>query len=248
LIVGGYNNAGGVLARAEVYDPVANIWSSVASLNYPRQLCTMTPLSGENFLASGGSGAVSYPAIAELYSSSSGNWLTNGALATPRQGHAATPLQNGKILVTGGNNYQGALSSAEMYHPATGTWISGGKMNAARGGHTATLLLSGNVLVTGGFDSQAGYLATAEIYTPVDVPVTPIIVAKASRLPSGAFQMTFTNTPGAEFTVVAATNLASPFSTWSALGFPAEVSLGQYQFIDSAATNWPLRYYRIRSP
>jgi hypothetical protein len=65
---------------------------------------------------------------------------------------------------------------------------------------------------------------------------------------NGTFQFTFTNTPGAPFSVLATTNLTRPFNTWTPLTGLTEVSPGQFQFTDPQATNTPRRFYRVHSP
>ena len=79
-------------------------------------------------------------------------------------------------------------------------------------------------------------------------PASGIMLTGAKTLPSGAFQFAFTNTPGAFFGVLAATNPALPLSNWTPLGGLTEASPGQFQLADAQATNSPLRFYRIRSP
>jgi len=64
----------------------------------------------------------------------------------------------------------------------------------------------------------------------------------------GSFRSGFSNADGASFTVWATTKVALPLSNWTLLGPPTELSLGQYRFTDSNATNHPQRYYRVRSP
>ncbi len=60
----------------------------------------------------------------------------------------------------------------------------------------------------------------------------------------------FSNSPGAsaQFTIWGSTNVALPFSQWSNLGHPSEVSSGNYQFSDVQATNKPARFYEVTSP
>jgi hypothetical protein len=70
----------------------------------------------------------------------------------------------------------------------------------------------------------------------------------AQTLTDGSFQFAFTNTPGAFFAVLAATNPALPLGNWTSLTGPTEVTPGQFQFIDPQATNTPQRFYRVRSP
>jgi T5SS/PEP-CTERM-associated repeat protein len=79
-------------------------------------------------------------------------------------------------------------------------------------------------------------------------PPTPIQLAGLTLSGGAAFQFSFTNTPGALFTVLAATNPALPLSNWTVLGAVSESPPGQFQFSDSQATNNPLRFYRVRSP
>jgi len=60
----------------------------------------------------------------------------------------------------------------------------------------------------------------------------------------------FTNIPGAGFTVYAATNLAPPV-VWTVVGQPVEVPNGSYslyQYIDPHATNKPAQFYKVTSP
>jgi hypothetical protein len=66
------------------------------------------------------------------------------------------------------------------------------------------------------------------------------------KLPGGAFQLSFTNLPGIGFTALAATNPALPLSNWTAVTGLTEISLGQFQFTDTQAPNYPRRFYRIR--
>jgi hypothetical protein len=67
------------------------------------------------------------------------------------------------------------------------------------------------------------------------------------RLTNGTFQISFTNTPGAGFVVLASTNISLSVSNWTVLGAPTESPVGQYQFIDSSAGNQQ-RFYRVSLP
>jgi len=79
-------------------------------------------------------------------------------------------------------------------------------------------------------------------------PMPPIILTNPTRLANGVFQFTFTHTPKWPFTVLGTTNLALPFSNWTTLVGLTQASPGQFQFIDSQATNIPQRFYRVNSP
>jgi hypothetical protein len=77
---------------------------------------------------------------------------------------------------------------------------------------------------------------------------TAIVLSEPLLLPGGAYQFSFTNTPGAVFTALATTNLSLPLSQWTSLGGVSEISDGQFQFTDSQATNYSQRFYRVGSP
>ena len=76
----------------------------------------------------------------------------------------------------------------------------------------------------------------------------PLILTGPQKLGDGAFQFSFTNTPGASFTVLATTNLALPLSNWLVLGAPTQILSGHFQFTDLQATNNPQGFYRVKSP
>jgi hypothetical protein len=75
-----------------------------------------------------------------------------------------------------------------------------------------------------------------------------IFLTHPQRVGGGGFQFSFTNVTRAGFTALASTNLSVPTSNWTALGAVTEVSPGQFQFADVQATNYPRRFYRVRSP
>jgi hypothetical protein len=79
------------------------------------------------------------------------------------------------------------------------------------------------------------------------VPSMPYLTG--GFLPSnGAWQLLFSNLSGTPFSVLGSTDLNLGFSSWDVLGSATEAVPGQFQFIDSDATNQTQRYYRVRSP
>lgn len=176
LICGGTANAqvGGVLASAEIYDPVAETFLPAASMSSARQGHTATLLPKGQVLITGGSQNVGFRselASAEIYDPQSGIFRATGSMNTPREGHTATLLRDGRVLIAGGSpNGVNTTDSAEIYDPARGQFIATSPMTVPREAHTATLLRNGKVLIAGGGRGgmPGGYIAydTAEIFDP----------------------------------------------------------------------------------
>ena len=160
-----------------------------------------------------------------------------------RNFHTATLLPDGQLLVAGGYNGN-VLSSAELYDPATEMWTAAATMHNQRQQFPALLLPNGQVLVAGGFYFQS--LTNSELYSSISS--VPIILVNPTRLISGAFRFGFTNTPGVSFTALSTTNLSLSLSNWTVLGTVTDSPPGQFQFTDPQATNYPQRFYRVRSP
>jgi hypothetical protein len=86
-------------------------------------------------------------------------------------------------------------------------------------------------------------LRVAGAWADVTPPPVPVLF-EVKTLGDGAFQLAYTNNSGQTYTVHAATD----FSDWSPIGVATQSSAGLYQFTDNAATNYPQRFYQLRSP
>ena len=85
-----------------------------------------------------------------------------------------------------------------------------------------------------------------------DVMLTQITVPAAStisgitKLGGGGIQINGTGVTNLAYTVSANTNLLTP--TWISIGTATANALGQIQFMDPGATNFPIRFYRFTWP
>jgi hypothetical protein len=206
VLIAGGAIPGVALSSAELYDPISNSWSSVASMAAAREGPTATLLGNGKVLVTGGvsGGGFSTPVLSssELFDPSNDTWSPAASMATARFKHTATLLSDGDILVTGGEDlisYQDVWSSAELYDPATDTWSSAGDMAAARQDHTATPLGNGKVLIAGGSGSSCelylygASLAVAGFPSNTAVGVTGTFTVTAEN-GDGSINVGFTGT------------------------------------------------------
>lgn len=126
-------------------------------------------------------------------------------------------------------------------------------------GDTGSVIFNGggaNELMSGLRHFNTGIAANGRIYVAGDnqvyaftVPLLPpaIVLENVMILQNGAFQFSFTNTPGSSFSVYSTTNLSSLFTNWARVGGATEISPGQYQFTDPTAGDQQ-RFYRVTSP
>ncbi|MGN6525278.1 MAG: kelch repeat-containing protein [Burkholderiaceae bacterium] len=165
----GYAN----LASAEIYDPAANTWTTVAPMAVARSHHTATLLADGRVLVVGGENAqYLVEASAELFDPATGRWTSTPLPPdAARSQHTATLLADGRVLLAGGFDIEGgtgtSLATAEAYDPAAGGFLPVAAMATTHSGHSATRLTDGRVLVAGGGNAQA------ELFDPVAGTWTP---------------------------------------------------------------------------
>jgi hypothetical protein len=128
-------------------------------------------------------------------------------------------------------------------------------------GDTGTNVFTGggaNELMAGTRRFNTGIVARGRIYAANDnqvyafnapgQTVTPVTLNNLSMQSGGAFQLSFTNIPGALFNAFGSTNSTEPFANWMWLGGVTEVSSGQYQFSDTQGLDSSQRFYVVTSP
>jgi hypothetical protein len=67
-------------------------------------------------------------------------------------------------------------------------------------------------------------------------------------LPDGSFQINFTGTLGASYSVLFSTNPALPLSAWTVVGTATNTAADQFQFTAPPSPGTPAEFYGLRSP
>jgi hypothetical protein len=82
-----------------------------------------------------------------------------------------------------------------------------------------------------------------------DFQVATVLTVTAVGMPlPGQFQLQFTGNPDSNYTVLGTTNASLSLTNWTAQGSVVKLSNGLFQFVDTQATNYPQRFYKVRSP
>jgi hypothetical protein len=162
-VVGG-NEASGVSAAVDAYDPGLDSWQGVASL--PLALSQAAVAAGRNNLVVlGGEGGSGLSERIYRWTPGQATWRTASAtLNPPRAGATAVGLPDGTIVVAGGRDAQGrALSLVERYDPDNDTLTPLPSLQVARYAH-AMAALGTRVVVAGGWQDATGALASLETW------------------------------------------------------------------------------------
>lgn len=160
----------------------------------------------------------------------------SNVVAVSAGGEMSMALRSDGSIVTWGTNLSGLPSDINSL-PVTIT----GSVNSNAPG--AYLLTYTSTNTFGGIGQ-----VTRTVFVTTTNGVAFVKMNDVLRLGDGRLQFSFSNAPGAAFTVLASTNAALPMAQWTVLGSPLEAPPGRYQFSDPQSTNIPQRFYIIRSP
>ncbi len=181
LITGGFSTIGAINAQssAELYDPVADTFTSTGSMATPRyEHASALLFTGKVLVAGGFRGdAFTTPLVtAEIYDPSTGTFSPAASAAHPPAGFLSSVpvLSDGTVFLAGGSN-------AQIYDPSGDTFRVTGNTTTLQGQPLTALMADGTVLVTGGVGSDGNTgVANAEIFYPTNV----IPVSITSVLPT----------------------------------------------------------------
>lgn len=171
LVTGGVTAGGSATSTAEIFDPVANSWTSASvGMTEARSGATAALLPDGRVVIAGGQNGTTISSTIEIFDPTAGAFAAAGMMSSPRTQHAMAVLQDGRILMVGGLNGSGPLASTDIFDPVAGTVSAGPNLAVARFGHSATSLLNGQVVVIGGNNGNANPaqmdLASAELFDP----------------------------------------------------------------------------------
>ena len=212
LVVGGLNRTERkVLDAAEVYDPVARVFTPVSPMNQPRFNHTLDTLPDGTVLVLGGesqsfSEARDALRSAEEFSPKENRFVQTGTLHVARTRHRSLVLPDGRLLVVGGRGASGEdLAAVELFDPQSHRFTDAGTLVTARKDHTLTLLPDGRVLVVGGSQDAATPLDSVELYDPRTGLSSEIV-----RLHKPRYEHTATLLPDGKVLVVAGRQSQDP--------------------------------------
>jgi hypothetical protein len=159
LIVGGRNESG-ILASAEIFDPVTRAFSPVGSINTARSGHAATLLPDGRVLISGGQNSQGLLNTVEIFETGSWSYFRPVAstMIAGRLGHTASLLSNGKVLIAGGDD----SGTAELFDVERELFLGQMVLEQARRWHTATVLGAENVFLLGGGSRSGEYYRATE--------------------------------------------------------------------------------------
>jgi N-acetylneuraminic acid mutarotase len=196
LFTGGVDGLGVVTTSCEIYDPIANTFTAVASLLGPRAGHSAATQADGRVVVAGGTtnftdittAAVGSLNTAEIYNPTTDTWTAaaniGGRRLVPAMTQLTTGTNAGRIMISGGIEVGvlfgipvSAMSTnkAQIYNSATNSWANAANMPTGRAYHhdnqvtlaDGRVLLSGGVLVPSLIDAaNAASIANADLYNP----------------------------------------------------------------------------------
>src|SRR5262249_55092902 len=221
-VVGGrlYLVAGNQGNFTDIYDPLADTWSSGAPMTIARTEAAAAAINGLLYVI-GGNGAQGFLSSVEAYDPVSDTWSEKAPLpiALGSLTEAATAL-NGRIYVYGGASNSGLSSAVYVYDPASDLWSAVTSMPGARQNH-GSASAAGKLFTVGGYTNAAGnYTTDVYGFTPNCAPSpTPTPPPTATFTPTPTPTATFTPTPTPTPTPTAAAVITAvgPAQVWIGL-------------------------------
>jgi len=154
-VAGGTDNTGATIGAVEVYDPAANSWSTLASMNVPRNHTAGGVIERKLYVV-GGRGHSAAATALEVYDPETDTWTVLAPMPTGRSG-IAVGVVHGELYVFGGEGGR-MFHEVEVYDPRSGRWERLPPMPTPRHGFSAAVI-DNRIYLPGGA-TQQGFGAT----------------------------------------------------------------------------------------
>jgi len=169
-----------VLSSTEVWNPVADSWTSGGSLQQRQSRSILLQLKDGRVLALHGEVCTAQATLercapewcrpsakGEVWDPARARWGPIASYAIDRPGDiGAAVLTDGRVLVAGGASED---ARSEIWDPATGAWTVTGPLSRNRFGAQVTALADGRALITGGrvsLGTESVLVRESEVFDP----------------------------------------------------------------------------------
>jgi N-acetylneuraminic acid mutarotase len=165
----GGQNGGEPMNVFEMYDPVADVWTSKASFPTGIANPVIGIIDGKMYVAGGLEVCCTSLATLRVYDPATDAWTSKASMPSGRN-QAAGGAINGILYVSGGIEPADNTKTLFAYDPATDSWTTKAPMSTARGGHAAATINDKLYVVGGNSSGGVGPLTSLEVYTPTGTP------------------------------------------------------------------------------
>ena len=199
---------GGLSSATYLYDPVADSWAQVASLNFTRSNTAAVGVINDKIYVAGGLAAGN---AVEVFDPTTNNWTVLAPMSVSRN-HCGGGVINGKFYVVGGRGSDDAPTALEAYDPQLDSWTTLSPMPTGRSG-IGVGVVHGELYVFGG---EIPILhSEVEVYNPqtntwrelagMQTPrhgIWASVIGNRIFLPGGGFEQGFAATDATDVFVV----------------------------------------------
>ena len=153
--------------RAERYDPVADRWAEVPSLNKPRKEPATVVTADGSAMVLGGINDVEQPfSSTKQFQTDTGDWTDGPLMAVGRSQPLAVTLPDGSVIVVSQTGSGDRRYTGERLDPASGSWAAISSLPARTFLDQMVALTDGTVLATGTFSGDTEDTPVAYVYDP----------------------------------------------------------------------------------
>ncbi|MFQ5814205.1 MAG: kelch repeat-containing protein, partial [Anaerolineae bacterium] len=158
--IGGWDWTGASTVN-DMYDPVADFWTTKASKPTGAANVGAAVLDDKIYVVGGMSNNLRFLSAVEVYDPATDSWSSVAPLPVGLSG-TAVAAAGGKLYVFGGGSASGGVATTYEYDPAADTWTQKAPLPGGPRSYAAATALNGRIYVAGGWPD----LRTFEEYDP----------------------------------------------------------------------------------